>query len=97
MGQGLEGKPYVQLRSLSLFSLEKGRLKGVIVVFSIFLREIRGAGADLFTVGTCDRTREKGRQLDQVLFEYQEKVFHPEHGQALRQDPQGNGHSTKPI
>ena len=65
MWQGLEGKPEVQLRSLSLFSLEKRRLKGVTVVFSTLLRGIRGAGADLFTVESSDRTREKGRELGQ--------------------------------
>ena len=58
----------MQLRSLSLFSLEKRRLKGVTVVFSTLLRGIRGAGADLFTVVTSDRAREKGRELGQGRF-----------------------------
>lgn len=29
--------------------------------------------------------------------EYQEKVLHPESGQALGQAPQGSGHGTEPA
>lgn len=49
-------------------SPEKRRLKRVFGVFSILLRGITGAGADLFTLVTSDRSQEKGRQLAQDRF-----------------------------
>ena len=56
--KGLEGKAYEErLRSLGLFSLEKMRLKGdIIVVYSIFTRGSGGVGNDLFSLVTSDRT-----------------------------------------
>ena len=52
MVKGLEGKTYEeQLRSLGLFSLEKKRLRGdLIVVFSFLTRGSGGAGADLYSL-----------------------------------------------
>ena len=46
-----------QLRSLGLFSLEKRRLKGgLIMVYSFLMRGSGGAGTDLFSLVTSDRT-----------------------------------------
>ena len=57
MVKGLEGKMYEdQLRLLGLFRLEK-RLRGdLIAVYSFLTRGSGGAGADLFSLVTNDRT-----------------------------------------
>ena len=58
MVKGLEGKMYEErLRSLGLFRLEKRRLRGhLIAVHSFLVRRSGGAGADLFSLITSDRT-----------------------------------------
>jgi len=58
MAKGLEGKPYEErLRSLGLFSLEKRRLTGgLVTVYSFLTRGSGGAGFDLFSPDTNDRT-----------------------------------------
>ena len=58
MVKGLEGKTYEErLRALGLFSLEKRRLRGDLVMVCRFLtRGSGGAGTDLFSSVTSDRT-----------------------------------------
>ena len=58
MVKGLEGKTYEEwLKSLSLFSPEKNRLRGdLIAVYSFLTRGSRGAGTDLFSLITSNRT-----------------------------------------
>ncbi|KAJ7400194.1 hypothetical protein BTVI_107527 [Pitangus sulphuratus] len=70
MVKGLEGKPYEdQLRSLGLFSLEKRRLRGdVIVVYNFLVRGRGWAGNDLFSVVTSDSTQWSGLKLCQERF-----------------------------
>ncbi|GAB0186609.1 hypothetical protein GRJ2_001126200 [Grus japonensis] len=65
MVKGLEGKTYEErLRSLGLFSLEKRRLGGdLIMAYSFLTRGSEGAGADLLPLVTSDRTRGKGMKL----------------------------------
>ena len=58
MVKGLEEKLYEEwLKSLGLFSLEKGRLRrDLMVVYSFLTRGGGRAGADLFSLVTNDRT-----------------------------------------
>ncbi|RMC13242.1 hypothetical protein DUI87_10776 [Hirundo rustica rustica] len=66
MVKGLERKLYEdRLRSLGLFSLEKRRLRGdLIVVFNILMKRSRGPSTDLFTLMTSDGTRGNGVGAD---------------------------------
>ena len=70
MVKDLEGKMYKeQLRSLGLFSLEKRRLRGdLIVVYSFLTRGSGGAGDDLFSLVTSDRTHGNGVKQRQEKF-----------------------------
>ncbi|KAJ7418847.1 cd99 antigen-like [Willisornis vidua] len=69
MVKGPEGKPYEEwLRSFCLFSLEKRRLRGdLIAVYNFLVRRRGGAGTDLFSVVTSDRSQGNGLKLCQIL------------------------------
>ena len=69
MVKGLKGKTYEEwLRSLGLFSLEKRRLRGdLITVYTFLMTGSGGAGADLFSLVTSDRTHRNGVKLQQGI------------------------------
>ncbi|KAJ7397260.1 hypothetical protein BTVI_136919 [Pitangus sulphuratus] len=65
MVKGLEGKPYKErLRSLGLFSLEETEGKPHCS-YNFLMKGRRGAGTDLFSVVTSDRTQRNGLKLCQ--------------------------------
>ncbi|GAB0179752.1 hypothetical protein GRJ2_000440500 [Grus japonensis] len=66
---GLEGMSYEeQLRTVG-FDLEKRRLRGKVIVPYSFLRRGSGeGGADLFSLGSSDRSEGNGSKLGQGRF-----------------------------
>ena len=63
--KGLEGMSYEEyLRTSGLSSLEKRRLRGDFIAFCSILRRAGGdKGADLFFLGSSDRTCGNGAKL----------------------------------
>ncbi|KAK4818888.1 hypothetical protein QYF61_021405 [Mycteria americana] len=70
LGTGLEGMASEeQLRTLGLSRLERRRLRSDLIALYSFLRRGRGAGgAELFSLGSSDRTRRNGSKLRQGKF-----------------------------
>ena len=68
--KGLEGMSYEeQLRTLGLSSLERRRLSGDLIALYSFLRRGSGeGGADLFSLGSSDRTHGNGSKPRQGKF-----------------------------
>ncbi|GAB0208170.1 mitochondrial enolase superfamily member 1 [Grus japonensis] len=68
--EGLEGMSYEeQLRTLGLSSLEKRRLRGdLTALYSFLWRGSEQGGADLFSLGSSDRTCGNGSKLCQGRF-----------------------------
>ncbi|KAJ7407913.1 hypothetical protein BTVI_61467 [Pitangus sulphuratus] len=69
MVKGLKGKQYEeQLRSLDLFSLEKRMRGNLIAVYNFLERGSGGAGTDLLSEVTSDRTQGNDIKLSQGRF-----------------------------
>ena len=91
MIRGLEHLYYKEkLRELGLFSLEKRRLQGDLIVAFQYLEGVyKQEGERLLTRVGSDRTRGNGFKLRQGRFrlDNRRKIFHPESGDALNRLP----------
>jgi len=88
MTQGMEHLSYEgRLRELGLFSLEKRRLWGVLIVaFQCLKGTYREEGDRLCSTICCDRMRGNGFKLKEGRFMLdKKKVFYSESGEALAQ------------